>query len=122
MQLGQVKELLQYRIKQNSSSLISLLLPIKESLWNEDLAHWIKDNLNPTDKVLLYEDGDANPKSVLEKIRKFNLKTFVIVESYSEETYNQCKDIFMFEKQNIFLIDKSNLKGEKVNLSKVILP
>lgn len=121
VQLGQVKELLQYRIKQNSSSLISILLPIKESLWNEDLAHWIKDNLNPTDKVLLYEDGDANPKSVLEKIRKFNLKTFVIVESYSEETYNQCKDIFMFEKQNIFLIDKSNLKGEKVNLSKVIL-
>ena len=121
VQLGQVKELLQYRIKQNSSSLISLLLPIKESFWNENLAHWIKGNLNPTDKVLLYEDGDANPKSILEKIRKFNLKTFVIVESYSEETYNQCKDIFMFEKQNIFLIDKSNLKGEKVNLEKVIL-
>ena len=96
-------------------------MPIKESIWNEDLAHWIKDNLNPTDKVLLYEDGHEDSKSVLEKIRKFNLGTFVIVVSYSEETYNQCKGIVMFEKQDIFLIDKSNLKGEKVNLSKVIL-
>ena len=119
-QFEQIKELLLYRTNHNPNLQMSILLPIKDNLWNANLVQWIKDNLTSTDKILLYEDESSDPKTVLEKIRQFNLSAFTLVVSYSKETYETCKDVFMFENQDIFFIDKFTLKGEKTDLSKVI--
>ena len=110
VQLNQIKDLIQYRSNQNLSTSVSVLLPINEDLWNANLEKWIQENLTSEDKILLYE-ASADSRRVLEKIRGLNLKAFVSVVSYSAETYESCKDLFVFEKQNVFFIDKDTLKG-----------
>ena len=110
VQLNQIKDLIQYRSNQNLSTSVSVLLPIKEDAWTANLEKWIQENLTSEDKILLYE-ASADSRCVLEKIRGLNLKAFVSVVSYSAETYESCKDLFVFEKQNVFFIDKDTLKG-----------
>ena len=108
--MNQIKDLIQYRSSQNLSTSVSVLLPIKEDAWTANLEKWIQENLTSEDKILLYEVS-ADSRCVLEKIRGLNLKAFVSVVSYSAETYESCKDLFVFEKQNVFFIDKDTLKG-----------
>jgi len=110
VQLNQIKDLIQYRSNQNLSTSVSVFLPIKEDAWTANLEKWIQENLTSEDKILLYE-ASADSRCVLEKIRGLNLKAFVSVVSYSAETYESCKDLFVFEKQNVFFIDKDTLKG-----------
>ena len=110
-QLDQIKDLIKYKTEKNLNTSFALLLPINDELWNSSLVNWIRDNLASNDKVLLYEDFSGDSRTVLEKIRGFELNAYVSVLSSSEETRQSCSDLFVFEKSNLFFIDKETLKG-----------
>ena len=119
--LNRVNRLIQYRNDKRLDTSVALVLPINDELWNSNVVGWIRENLSPEDKVLLYEDFSGSTRAVLEQIRDLKLNVSVSVISSSVETRESCSDLFVFEKTNLFFIDKDTLKGrDDIGIEKIL--